>query len=328
MEASQTLAGYTWKTRDPKKVYFPPKENIKSGDTFVLMEFEGIGPLLQYGMGGRSSHVVMAIWGSDENNKRDLYIVESRDGTDWPQNGVQRNLYSIWSKCVTEEEDNIAFLPLNSEMSKKFNEKKAWDYFNTVKGTPYGYPTVILTWIDTIKDNYPPLLDIDYSYSLLMLLEERGYKLVTEIMGEALNKRLGTQNLNYKDIAIEAFKQGKTIAQLLAVPELDGTIYSIGESNVCSELVAKLWKAGGLFGNFLVQGSEFTPKDIYQIKLFSDGKERQSICKENDPELDYCQVRGDVKMELQGFNSVEIYSHMNEKCESLPPLYIRTPLMC
>ena len=37
---------------------------------------------------------------------------------------------------------------------------------------------------------------------------------------------------------------------------------------------------------------------------------------------------GTVKMYFPNMNSVKPYSHMNEKCASLPPNYLRLPENC
>lgn len=38
----------------------------------------------------------------------------------------------------------------------------------------------------------------------------------------------------------------------------------------------------------------------------------------------YCQIKGKYRMELPGYNTMDPYSHMNEKCPSLPPKYYRS----
>jgi len=111
------------------------------------MSFGGIGPILQYGMGGRTSHVTTAIWGNDETGKRELYIVESRDGSDWPHSGIQCNTYDLWISMITKEEQSVVYLPLKKEYSEKYDATKAWARFKELEGTAYGYPNVITGWI-------------------------------------------------------------------------------------------------------------------------------------------------------------------------------------
>lgn len=120
-----------------------------------------------------------------------------------------------------------------------------------------------------------------------MLLEKyTNIDIVSEIMGEALSVRLiGKPGLNYREIVIEAHKQGKTIMELIAITEKDDYDYNIGKSYVCSTLATSLWKAGGLFGDLEIMPHEFTPKDTYQIKFFQSGENRPEECKKNDPEL-------------------------------------------
>jgi hypothetical protein len=48
---------------------------------------------------------------------------------------------------------------------------------------------------------------------------------------------------------------------------------------VCSCFVVALWKAGGLFGETVVNAVEFGPKDVYQLKVFDDGSRLPAECK-------------------------------------------------
>jgi len=80
---------------------------------------------------------------------------------------------------------------------------------------------------------------------------------------------------------------------------------------------------GGLFGDLDILPNEFTPKDVYQLKFYKDGSDRPEECVENDPELPYCQIMGEDKMELNKFNTIEPYQHMNEHCGGQPPEYFR-----
>jgi len=199
------------------------------------MTFNGAGPILQYGFGGRVSHVTMAIWDTNpDTGKPELYIVESRGGKDWPADGIQRNPYSVWIDCVTEEEISVVWLPIRDELSEKFDTKKAWAHFHQLEGTPYGWPNIITTWVDTPYDNFPPILDIDFAYTVFMKGESMGYDIISKLMGELLNIKLGTKGLNLAQIAIEAHKQKKSIPSLLAEPEHEGTEYSFGKAYVCS----------------------------------------------------------------------------------------------
>jgi hypothetical protein len=296
------------------------------------MSFGGIGPLLQYGMGGRTSHVTTAVWDTDSKGNRELYIVESRDGTDWPNDGVQRNTYDLWISMVEKEETSVVYLPLKKELSEKYDEAKAWARFKELQGNKYGYPNVITTWIgiffpknksDTEYDNYPPLLDFNFAYSVFMILQGMKYSFPQRIFAEPLNMRLGTKDLDMKQIPIEAKKQGKTLRQLMAMPEQDKWVYSDGQSRVCSSLAIDMYMHAGLFGDLNIQATEFTPRDVYQLGFFKGAEDLPAECKANDPELSYCQIMGDTLIDLAGFNSVKPYSQMNEKCGGEPPLYVR-----
>lgn len=70
-------------------------------------------------------------------------------------------------------------------------------------------------------------------------------------------------------------------------------------------------------------------KDAYSLKFFEDDPNQlPKWCNADDTvKLPFCQIRGKYRMELPGYNTMDIYPHMNEKCPSMPPKYYR-PLSC
>ena len=321
VEFIEHTTGFQWQKRAASKTYIPAKEAIQSGDFFAITRFDGLDQIIQYGTGSHSGHSVTAVWDSDE---KELYIVESQDGWYWKLgHGLQRNKYDDWMKAAQAAGFNVVHMPIKKELAAKYNEKAVWEWFNKVKGTPYGYRNFLFSWIDTENDNYPPLLDIDFAYIAFTLLSKIDKKVGELLLGEAMNHRLGTTGLGLAEIAQEAAKQKKTIRQLFAEVEQDDVEYSDGVQYVCSCFVAAIWKRAGIFGDLEINATEFTPKDIYQLKVFDTETALPDVCKQNDPSLPYCQFFGEYTMEMPGYNSVEPYSHMNENCPSMPPTYDR-----
>ncbi|KAG5546463.1 hypothetical protein RHGRI_018598 [Rhododendron griersonianum] len=117
---------------------------------------------------------------------------------------------------------------------------------------------------------------------------------------EALNKRLGTQDLALPEILVETEKRGLSFDELLMIPEQDDWIYSDGKSTSCI-------------------------KDAYTLNFFETNSSRlPKWCNDGDTmKLPFCQIKGRYQMELPGYNSVDPYPHMNERCPSLPPNYHR-----
>jgi hypothetical protein len=65
-----------------------------------------------------------------------------------------------------------------------------------------------------------------------------------------------------------------TLEDVIAMPEIDGWIYEgmqprDGRAYVCSAYVAALYSAAGLFGPYHINGTEFTPKDVYTLNFFN-----------------------------------------------------------
>merc|ERR1711879_357049 len=131
-------------------------------------------------------------------------------------------------------------MPLKKELAAKYDEKAVWEWFKTVEGTPYGYRNFLFSWVDTEYDNYPPLLDINFAYIAFNILSKIDKKTGELLIGEALNHRLGTEGLDLGQVHAEAARQNKTLNQLFAETEVEGTPYSDGPQYVCSCFVAAI----------------------------------------------------------------------------------------
>lgn len=99
-----------------------------------------------------------------------------------------------------------------------------------------------------------------------------------------------------------------TLEELIALPEKDDYIYSSGDNYVCSTMVTKFWKEGGLFDGFEIDSHEFTQKDNYQLKIFEeDSKKLPKTCQEQNPDLTYCILSGQYTIDLEGYNTVTLH---------------------
>ena len=84
-----------------------------------------------------------------------------------------------------------------------------------------------------------------------------------------------------------------------------------------------MFKASGMLGDVKINATEFSPKDVYQIDVYDTKFDRPQACKDADPDLPYCQLLGEYRIDLPGYSSIPIYDHMNENCESMMPKYFR-----
>jgi len=134
-------------------------------------------------------------------------------------------------------------------MRAKFNTTAAYEWFKSVEGLPYGYHNFIFGWVDTPDKNLPPITDMEFIYVAFAVLHNLIPSGINSLIGEALNKRLGTTNLSLYDIAMKASEKNLTIGDLFAMVEKDEWVYSDGYSRVCSAFVANIYKAAGLFGD-------------------------------------------------------------------------------
>ena len=185
-------------------------------------------------------------------------------------------------------------------------------------------------WVDTAENNMPRLLPKDFVPVAFSMIEKFDKNLTDTFFTEALNKHLGTEGLNIGGIAEEAAKRGLNVSDVMAIIEQDGWkykgFYHDGESMVCSSFVAALWKAGGLFDGD-VNAVEWSPKDVYQVDFFNKNYKRPQQCVDADPDGQFCQLLGKYRMTFPGFSSIPQYAHMNDKCPSIAPEFVR-PAHC
>lgn len=93
-------------------------------------------------------------------------------------------------------------------------------------------------------------------------------------------------------IANLAAEQGMSVQDVIAIPEQDGWLYEglpvDGMAFVCSAYSASVYKAAGMFDDFEVNATEFTPRDVYLLDFFDKNYERPQVCVDADPNLPYC----------------------------------------
>ena len=311
---------YTPERRNNTIVNFD-KSIVKSGDFLLISRLDGIDPLIMMGAGGRSGHSAVCTWMDDG----DLYVIEIQDGWYWPKSGIQRNKWEDWLQWAYIADFNVALLPLKEEYRNKLDVAKANAWFeNEMEGLPYGYHNFIYTWIDTPYNNFPFFTTAEIAEFLFSVVSLVYPPLSDLFVTESLNIRLGTQNLTFQQVMAEAARQGKSLEDLLAEPELEGVVYHDGLSYVCSCFAVAYWKAGGMFGDLDFSPLEFGPKDVYSLDIFDKNFKKPQECIDDNPDLPYCQVMGKFVLELDDtYSTIHPYAHMNERCSSQGPEFIR-----
>ncbi len=120
-----------------------------------------------------------------------------------------------------------------------------------------------------------------------------------------------------------------SVNDLMAMPEQDGWEYTgevprDGESYVCSAFSTGVYKAAGMFGDFEVNATEFTPRDVYMLDFFDKNFKRPQVCIDADPNLPYCQLFGKYRVDVtKELSTIKPYAHMNEHCPTMLPDFFR-----
>jgi len=312
------------------------KSDVKSGDFLGIIRLDGLDPMLAWAMGSHTGHTCITIWINET-----LYVAESTvDSAYWPTNGIQITPWQTWIKQAKEASYNVVHLPLDPKIASKFNVSNAIDFFYSVQGLPYGFHNLFTGWIDTPEDNYPlplssQLVQLLAPFAEWLLQKEINIGETYDFVAQGLNKRLKTQGLTIGQAYMTSFKQGINFTTLITMPEQDSWIFENGKgfrsgpSMVCDVFVTEMWKAGGIFGSLTNQfeASEFTNWDAYSLNIFDANYVRPTQCVVADPDLPFCQILGQYRMHLPGYNTVTPFAHMREKCPSEAPDYIK-PANC
>eukprot|EP00252_Welwitschia_mirabilis_P002028 TRINITY_DN1197_c0_g1_i1.p1 TRINITY_DN1197_c0_g1~~TRINITY_DN1197_c0_g1_i1.p1 ORF type:complete len:521 (-),score=93.92 TRINITY_DN1197_c0_g1_i1:193-1755(-) len=321
--------GATFESRPKPWVANISTDDIHSGDFLAVSKIRGrwggFETLEKWVTGAYAGHTAVCLKDEEGN----LYVGESGHENEEGKDVIAVTPWDEWWEEQQKDSSNphIALLPMRSDLRSKFNSTAAWNYAKNMSGKPYGYHNLIFSWIDTISDNYPPPLDSHMVASVMTIWNKIEPDYAANMWNEALNKRLGTQGLDLPSILIETERRGISFGELLTVPEQDDWIYSDGRSTTCVAFILEMYKSAGLFepNSTSIQVTEFTIRDAYMLNFFDDNVNRlPQWCNENDNvQLPFCQILGEYRMELPGYNTIDPYPHMNERCPSLPPSYDR-----
>ena len=129
--------------------------------------------------------------------------------------------------------------------------------------------------------------------------------------------------MTFQQAVAEAARQGKKLEKLVAEPELEGIEYHDGQNFVCGCFVIAYYEHGGMFGGIEISPLEFTPRDVYTLDIFDKEFKKPQECIDDNPDLPYCQLMGKFVLDLDNYSTITPYSHMNERCPSLGPDFIR-----
>eukprot|EP01137_Pigoraptor_chileana_P022078 Opistho-2@86571 len=320
---------YDMPARTIKKVVLNESE-IHSGDPLVIIRLDGLDTMLAWGMGAHTGHFTVAQWIDNE-----LYVLESQDGWYWPNHNIQKTPYRQWLQWAEEASFNVVHLPLSPEKRALYNETAAIEAFKFVEGMPYGYHNMLLSWIDTCEDNFPPPLSSELLMVGTTLLDHFLPSIADLMWNQAINLRLGTWGLRTYDAYREADRRNMSFCELITLPEQDAWFYDKDSQRpnkglMCDALVVYMWKAAGLFPADIaddIQVTEFTNWDAYSLNFFDADYKRPQECIDADPDSQFCQILGNYRMSLPGYNTKTPYRHIAEKCPSLAPSFDR-PAQC
>lgn len=329
------------------------RDIVPSGSYLAVLRLDGLDPVIAWGIGGHTGHSCVAVW---EGNQ--LWVAESTApdplGVYWPPPyGVIRTPWEQWVKQAVKAHFSVGLLPLSPKFAAMFDESAFWNWFKQVEGLDYGYANFLYTVLDTWPMRNLPepvegqLLDIGLNL-LERVLHNSSDTSVYRMIIQGINKRLNTACLDMHCVNEACDNLGKTVGEVTAIPELDRWNYPssdgrVGPAMVCSVFAMRAYKAG--FGSKIpdIEGNEQTPKDNYMMNIFDGNHFNKINCPlglmsaapapwaPSSTGGSYCQIVGDFELSLPGYNSIPLYTQMNDYCPSQwrpgwrGPSYFRCP---
>lgn len=292
------------------------RQYVKSGDILTLRGgASGLSAAIFYATGGPVSHTAIAMWDDLQADK--LWILEAND------KGLIRMELEEWYASYNGD---IAWLHLSEESRAKFSPEKAWKWFRSIENLAYGIHNFAYTLIDDPLHNFDFIKDINSAVLAFNFMDMLLPGINHMIIGESLNVRLGTKDLKFSELLYEMDRRNTNLVEVMSRPELDGWIYDSDQNYVCSCLAIKMLLEGGLMEGLTINSHEFTPRDVFMTQLFeTDPKKMPALCQQNDPGLPFCQMKGNYAIDPKLYNTIKPYSHMNDNCPSIPPLWYRPP---
>ena len=275
-----------------------------------------------WGTGSHIGHTAVFL-----DTKDGPYIYESTGSNPFGKNywpppyGFIRTPYQTWFKYAKNASYDVTIIKIKQKYSTMVtkNMDTIYKWWELNKGTSYGYQNFLWGWIDTPNQNFPEKLSSDLLIMTISFLFRNNIleKHLNKFIVEPLNQRLGyyfkeNQNYNWTGILNWSYKNNYPIFNLWTLPELDEWKYNGKYSRVCDSFVLTIFKLVGIIPDD-IQVSEFSPRDLYLVELW----EQWSNVMDDYP------VLGENKIFLPNFNSISLYSHMNEKCPTIPIEYYR-----
>ena len=105
--------------------------------------------MIMYGTGSPVGHVANAMWFDDG----ELYVVEADR-----MEGVMKTKWDDWFIWAESIGNNVVWMPLKPELRERFEEEAARKFFYEIESLPYGFASLLFSWVDTEEENLPPLL--------------------------------------------------------------------------------------------------------------------------------------------------------------------------
>ncbi|KAL0223727.1 hypothetical protein P9112_003117 [Eukaryota sp. TZLM1-RC] len=297
---------------------------LRPGDIIITTSMTGLSSMISFGTGAATGHVCIVI---RDPFTGELLISESQDDAPFQdvdpsptlRKGITALPFAQWK--ALEKHANAVVLPLRDDLSKKFNNTAAFNFFKVREHQPYGYHNFFFSFFDTETQTLPKNIDWHFLLAGLKLAESFAKDKIDVLVLEGMRHRLNNYNLNsIEDVTKYLAQQGKmNWAQLMSIPEKDEWLYNGKNELICSAFAVAMLREAGVFEPRVAQSivaTEFTPKDVMQLDIYKKSWDDKPIeCGLGDYPI--CQLLGNYWMPVESwpfYNSIRPYKDMNLVC--------------
>lgn len=146
--------------------------------------------------------------------------------------------------------------------------------------------------IDTYDENFNVPMSADILPNVLRYIDLIWEKSFEKYFADGLGFRMGLYDeelVTFEEILTHAYADLEMdLATIMSIPENDGWEYTGGLEITSSSFVMNVLRAATVLpDNRYFNANEFTPRDVYMLRIYDENIEQPKSCHTADPHIEY-----------------------------------------